>query len=349
MQLAVSALRVAGLDDVARTGWNRLRSYRSRLASEQAHFDDIIDVHALPGIFHYWSHKYLSPKTRAMGFGPPDQHFANGIAECLSKSTRDIPRILSIGAGNCDTEVRVAKLLLAMGFQSFEIECLELSAPMLARGRVFAEQEGVAGHIRTTRGDFNRWKAPQTYDAVIANQSLHHVVELERLFDEVKASLEPWGSFVVSDMIGRNGHMRWPEALAIVEEFWSELPREKRYNRQLRRQEDQFVNWDCSAEGFEGIRAQDVLPLLMERFEFHSFLGFANVVDPFIDRGFGHNFDPDCAADRALIDRIHARDEAEIRAGRIKPTHMFAVMSRKAPGPLRCIDHLTPAFCVRRV
>ncbi len=31
----------------------------------------------------------------------------------------------------------------------------------------------------------------------------------------------PHGRFIVSDMIGRNGHMRWPEALAIVQEFWS--------------------------------------------------------------------------------------------------------------------------------
>jgi SAM-dependent methyltransferase len=349
MQLAASALRAIGLEEVARKGWNRLRGYQGRLASEQAHFDDIADVHDLPEMFHYWSHTYLLPKALAMGYDHPDGHFANGIADCLRNSRKPVPRILSIGAGNCDTEARVAKRLVAMGFREFEIECLELSKPMLARGRAHAEREGVARHIRTTQGDFNRWKAQQPYDAVMANQSLHHVVELERLYDEVKACLEPWGAFVVSDMIGRNGHMRWPEALSIVEEFWRELPREKRYNRQLRRQQDQFVNWDCSTEGFEGIRAQDVLPLLMERFEFHSFLGFANVIDPFIDRGFGHNFDRNSAADRAIIDRVHARDEAEIRAGRIKPTHMFAVMSRKAPGPVRCIDHLTPQFCVRHV
>jgi SAM-dependent methyltransferase len=348
-QLAASALRVVGLEHVARKGWNRLRGYQGRLASEQEHFDDMVDVHALPAIFHYWSHKYLLPKARSMGYDHPDGLFANGIADCLRKSKREVPRILSIGAGNCDTEARVAKRLLAMGFEQFEIECLELSKPMLARGVANAQKEGVAGHIRTTRGDFNRWKATQLYDAIIANQSLHHVVELERLYDEVKASLEPWGAFIVSDMIGRNGHMRWPEALAIVDEFWRELPNDKRYNRQLRRQEDQFVNWDCSSEGFEGIRAQDVLPLLMERFEFHSFLGFSNVVDPFIDRGFGHNYDPDSPADRAIIDRVHERDESEIRAGRVKPTHMFAVMSRQAPGPVRCIDHLTPQFCVRQV
>ena len=42
---------------------------------------------------------------------------------------------------------------------------------------------------------------------------------------------------------------------------------------------------------FEGIRAQDILPLLVERFTFDEFIGFGNVIDPFVDRSFGPNFD----------------------------------------------------------
>ena len=32
------------------------------------------------------------------------------------------------------------------------------------------------------------------------------------------------------------------------------------------------------------------LPLMVERFHFHAFIGFSNVVCPFIDRSFGHHF-----------------------------------------------------------
>jgi hypothetical protein len=152
------------------------------------------------------------------------------------------------------------------------------------------------------------------------------VVALEHLFDVVGASLQPHGRFIVSDMIGRNGHQRWPEALAIVRELWRDLPPSYRYNRQLQRYEPEFLDWDCSTSGFEGIRAQDILPLLLDRFGFDMFLGFANVIDPFIDRGFGPNFSADSQSDREFIDRVHERDQAEIDAGSIKPTHMFAVM-----------------------
>ncbi len=66
--------------------------------------------------------------------------------------------------------------------------------------------------------------------------------------------------FVTNDMIGRNGHQRWPEALEIVNQYWHELPEAYRYNKLLSRYEPEYMNWDCSTEGFEGIRAQDILP-----------------------------------------------------------------------------------------
>ena len=148
-------------------------------------------------------------------------------------------------------------------------------------------------------------------------------------------------------MIGRNGHMRWPEALAVVEEFWKEFPREYRYNCQLRRQEDTYGNWDCSVEGFEGIRAQEILPLMSQRFAFDLFFAYGNVIDPFIDRGFGPHFKVEREWDRGFIDRVHARDEEEILSGRIKPTHMFAAARRDGDVQTLVWRHLTPEFCAR--
>jgi SAM-dependent methyltransferase len=199
-----------------------------------------------------------------------------------------------------------------------------------------------------TQGDFNTWRPALRYDAVIANQALHHVSALEHLYDAVAAALAPGGRFIVSDMIGRNGHQRWPEARAIVDQFWAELPPQYRYNRQLGRREDRFMDWDHSVAGFEGVRAQDVLPLLVERFHFEMFLPFANVIDPFVDRAFGYNFDPARDWDRAFIDRVHSRDEQEILSGRIKPTHMFAVLSLEEPKEKKYWAGLTPKACVRQ-
>ncbi|MBN8477588.1 MAG: class I SAM-dependent methyltransferase [Burkholderiales bacterium] len=324
--------------------------YRARLAGEVGRYAACEEVHDLPAIFHYWSNRYLRPRLEAHGFSHPDAFFAKYAGECLAcakDAGRHGARLLSVGAGNCDTEVRLAAALRDQGHGEFVIECLDVNRAMLDRGRTHADRAGVSPHLAFVCADVNRFGFEGPYDAVIANQSLHHIVELERLFDGIVRSLAPTGRFIVSDMIGRNGHQRWPEARAIVDEFWTELPPAYRVNRQLRRTEQRFLDWDCSTSGFEGVRAQDILPLCVERFGFDLFIGFANVIDPFIDRGFGPNFDADAPWDRAFIDRVHARDEAEIRAGRVKPTHMFAVMTR-GPGAGVHHDGLSPADAIRR-
>jgi SAM-dependent methyltransferase len=331
----------------AQTEFGDDAAYQARIDAETAIFNEQVNVHDLPEIFHYWSNAYLRPKLETFGFSNPDQFFAEFLQRAYADAETRPVRFVSIGAGNCDTEVRIARLLIERGIVDFTLECLELNPTMLERGRALALEHGVAAQVLPQQGDFNRWKPTRAYAAVIANQSLHHVSNLEGLFDAVGRSLSSRGRFITSDMIGRNGHQRWPEALAIVQEFWSELPEARRYNLQLQRQERKFLDWDCAQAGFEGIRAQDILPLLIERFDFEFFLGYANVIDPFVDRSFGHHFDANSAADRAFIDRIHARDEAEILAGRIKPTHVFAVLRKNYQGETAHWAHLTPDFCVR--
>jgi SAM-dependent methyltransferase len=323
-------------------------AYRARLAVETATYATQTNVHELPAIFHYWSNRYLGPKARAAGFSQPDEFFALQLCACYDRAAGGTRRFVSIGAGNCDTEVRVAKSVVATGRADFTIECLEINDAMLARGAEYAKAEGVAAQVLPVKADFNFWRPAGKYDAIMANQSLHHVTELESLFDAVRAGLAPHGRFIVSDTIGRNGHMRWPEALAILHEFWRELPKEYRYNHLLQRHEELYENWDCSGSGFEGIRAQDILPLLVERFSFELYVAFGNVIDVFVDRAFGHNFDPASERDRAFIDCVHARDEAEMRAGRLTPTHMFAVMHTGPQGEMRCVDGLTPAGSLRK-
>jgi SAM-dependent methyltransferase len=255
---------------------------------------------------------------------------------------------LSLGSGNCDVEIRMALLLRERGMTDFVIECLELSPQMLLRGAESAKAAGVGANLAFVEGDFNRWRAARQYATIAAHQSLHHVLELEHLFAEVKRGLHPAGYFVTDDMIGRNGHQRWPEALEAMQSFWYELPLKYRWNCMLKRFEEEYANFDCSLEGFEGIRAQDILPLLVRQFDFELFIAFGNIIDAFIDRSFGWNFKLDGEWDRAFIDRVHAFDEQAILGGSLSPTHVFAVMT-----PAPCAEHrysrgLSPERCLRK-
>jgi SAM-dependent methyltransferase len=323
-------------------------AYASRLEQELETYANCIDVNALPDIFHYWSDTYVRPMLEETGASNPDEFFARFLCRSATVCSQEVPHFISVGAGNCDTEVRVAKLMREHGLDRFVIHCLDINRTMLDRGMALAAECGVADHVRPMMGDFNTWKPGRRYSGIMANQSLHHVLELEHLFDSVKAALEEGALFVLSDIVGRNGHARWPEALAAVQTFWQELPDQYRYNWPLKRHEQTYENWDCSSEGFEGIRAQDILPALLARFHAHIFVSFGNVIDVFVDRNFGHNFDADASWDREFIDRVHACDETGLSSGALTPTHLLAVFASEACDSPFHSRGLLPAKCIRR-
>lgn len=79
-----------------------------------------------------------------------------------------------------------------------------------------------------------------------------------------------------------------------------------------------YVNWDCSLTGFEGIRAQAILPLLVENFHLDTFIAVANIIDVFVDRSYGPNFSIDKAAALAFVDRVQQPDQGAIESGGIQ-------------------------------
>jgi SAM-dependent methyltransferase len=324
-----------------------MNDYAARLAAENRLYRDDIDVHSLPEVFHYWSNRYVRPKLEAFGFSTPEGMFRKYLGELFERHPDGPKRMVSFGSGNCNMEIELASHLRARGNADFIIDCVDLNPAMLERGRASAAGHELSAHLSFVQADFNAWSPEHEYDAVIANQALHHVLKLEDLFAHIRSSLKPHGLLIVSELVGRNGHQRFPEALAIVHEFWRRLPPSYRFNRQLQRYEELYINYDCSIDGFEGIRAQDILPLLLKNFHFQVFIGFANVIEPFVDRGFGYNFDAQSPWDRNFIDAVHRRDEQEFAAGHLKPTHILAVLSNDTSVPTLCHPPLTPEFSVR--
>lgn len=326
-----------------------LVSYQEKLEQERNVYARVEIVHELPDIFHYWSNRYLRPKLEGLGFSSPEDMFYSQALEALRDRPASDLRILSVGAGNCDLEIGILERLREEGAKELRCDCIELNAAMIERGRHAAESKKLSSSLRFLEADFNEWRANgECYHLIIANQSLHHVLALEHLLGELRKSLSPHGRLVISDMIGRNGHRRWPEALEAIWSFWRELPPAYRYNHIWRTYEDLYVDRDCSQIGFEGVRAQDILPLLLRNFHFEIFLPFGNLIDPFLDRAFGPNFDTHSEWDRDFIDRVHARDEAGIQQGEWPPTHLLAVLRGSPVGAMAAWGGLSPDQCVRR-
>jgi SAM-dependent methyltransferase len=322
-------------------------TYEKRVKNEINNYKNVEKIHDLPRIFSYWSNTYLLPKIHELGIHNTMHLYNMHMSQACENADGETCRFISIGSGNCDLEAGIVEKLVASGISNFRMECLDVNPHVLERGRVLAEKKGITGNLVFTRSDIKSWQPDSEYHVVIAHQALHHFVELEILFDKIHETLHPHGYFLANDMIGRNGHMRWPEALEVIHELWKELPDKYKYHHQHRQLFTEYQNWDCSKQGFEGIRAQDVLPLLVKKFEFDLFLGFANIINPFVGRAYGPNFDPDDEWERAFIDQVHEMDQSRIEAGVVKPTQMIAAMTKTPTRPTKTYKHLTTAFCIR--
>jgi SAM-dependent methyltransferase len=313
-------------------------SYKHMLGKELEIYAEQVNVHELPEIHHYWTERILRPKIEAAGIPGFYEVFTTPIGKAAEK--KETVRIASLGSGNCDFEIKIVEDLVKKNTGNFVMECFEINPHMLERGRGLAQKAGISEYMAFAEADLNRFEFKRHYDIFIANHSLHHILRLEHLFDQVRENMEEGASFVINDVIGRNGHMLWPEALEKVQHLWEILPAEYKYNHQSKTREKVFFNADCSGESFEGIRAQDILPELLKRFHFEVFIGFANISRVFADRAFGHNFRKDRAFDKAFMDFVIELDELLIKQGSLKPTQMMAWLRKRETPKMMLQDEL---------
>jgi len=322
--------------------------YWLKQTAERLVFRFTKSVHELPPIFHYWSNTYLRPEMERFGFSSPNDFFVQSVRS-LSAQTQHPLRILSLGCGRGELELAIAKSLQAHQVH-FEFVGLDLTKDVIDSASRAFEIAGLGASFRGEAVDLNRWKAAGIFDVVIANQSLHHMVELEHLFTEVKKCLSKDGKFLISDMIGRNGHALWPEMLKEVENYWQKLPMHQREDAATGRIEARYYNHDSSKLGFEGIRAQDILPLLNQHFEFEFFFPFGGLVVPFVERRIGRNFSIESTTDIEFVDALAKREAELFSALDVKPTQMLGALTLKGKRPnhqtLR-FAHMTPASCIR--
>jgi SAM-dependent methyltransferase len=301
-----------------------LSNYASRIDAELATYADQEEVHDLPAIYHYWSARYCTPLLTELGLPGLDEFWDREIAAvCACRHPRPT-RLVSLGAGNGDIELQIAARLRTLGLDNLQLVLLELNPAMLDRARENAERLGLGHRVDPVEADLNSWTAEEPADVYFAHHSLHHVMSLEQLFDGAYRTLAPDGVFLINDMIGRNGHRRWSEAAELVNRIWSVTPERYRFNHYIKRVDHEYPDWDCSDVGFEGVRAQDILPLLLDHFHPETYVTFANIIDPFVDRVYGPNFDPSDREDTDFIDAVARIDEAAIDLRLTTPTHMVA-------------------------
>jgi SAM-dependent methyltransferase len=179
-------------------------------------------------------------------------------------------------------------------------------------------------NLRFQASDMNFMEIePASWDVVFAHASLHHVINLERLYAAIAAGLRPGAIFHVVEVVGENRKLIWDENEKYAREILRKLPREiTRWTR---------FRVKPHHEGMEGVRQQDILPLLRQWFDpVYELLHGAFMRFVCTHRKLGKRLDPADPHRRKHLDFLIDADDDAVRRGILRPLELWGVYEPKA-------------------
>jgi SAM-dependent methyltransferase len=183
------------------------------------------------------------------------------------------------------------------------------------------------------QADLNTIDLPRLeFDIVWSHAALHHVVELERLGEQVDRSLRPDGVVLVVDVISANGYRMWPENRQVARSLFAALPPRFRLNHTAYNEpklDAELWEADTSEHSMECIRSQDIVPVFERQFRTDAFVPYFSIVRRFLDTMYGPNYDLSATLDTALLNAIWELDIHHLRTGVLKPETYFAIYRRR--------------------
>jgi 2-polyprenyl-3-methyl-5-hydroxy-6-metoxy-1,4-benzoquinol methylase len=215
---------------------------------------------------------------------------------------------LEIGCGGGDLAIALVETGMCERLDAFDV-----AEGAIEAARAKAKARGI-GSINFFVANGNAVTfSPRCYDFICASHALHHVENLENLFEQAAAALAPGGLFFADDYIGPS-RMQYSDAhLALMNRLLSSLPEHKRRNRLAggavktvveRVPIETFLRIDPS----EGVRAAEIVPLMRRHFDVEVVTtGMSLMYEVLL--GIIHNFDPEDPRDDALLDLICLADE----------------------------------------
>src|SRR5262249_57476674 len=153
------------------------------------------------------------------------------------------------------------------GFRS--IGACDFASDSVARARAKARESG-HGSIEYRVVNLEEDDLDVPYEAIFANDVLHHITNLEGLYRRVGAALLPDGKFFFNEYVGPNRFQYDDERMDLVNRYFRLLPDRLRLDhltrRTLWRRERLSRERVEKEDPTEAVRSEDVLPLARRAF-----------------------------------------------------------------------------------
>jgi 2-polyprenyl-3-methyl-5-hydroxy-6-metoxy-1,4-benzoquinol methylase len=312
-------------DTAAHTGV----SYEDRIANELQNHSGVFHQHAsseelercMPTIpaFNYALELYGPYLVSKMPSVAIDPH----VLDVIRKAQHPV-RLLSLGCATGDWEMAIARNYP----QKCNLTLVDLNPELLAEAAAFGRKHDI--EVRIEPRDVNSYNiTPGYYDFIVCRSSLHHFMMLERVLNEIRNGLADHGELlVIGESIGRKGLQIYPETEKIANDLFRALPARLRKNYYTGEVDTAIPNIDHSADCFEAVRSEEILPMLLEVFRPVEYVAYDSLVTLFFDFRYGRNYNLEDANDRQIIQRITALDADYVGRNVLRPTALFGRFKR---------------------
>jgi SAM-dependent methyltransferase len=289
-------------------------NYNRLIEEEKEHYSNIeVTDDLMEGGWHAsspWKY-YWTRVAEELRFSPFSD-MARYLESQCARPDRPV-RILSLGSGYCGNELAMARNLKC----AYEIMCTDINEDLFTEARKRAQADGLS--IRFQVEDLNFIQiAPGYYDMIFAHAVLHHVINLEMLFDQIAGGLTSGGILHLVEVIGKNRRLLWEENEHFANLILVALPNDLTG--------DDKLHAPSEGEGMEGVRQEEILPILRQRFEpIYEYAHGAFMRFVCTDERLGRHFNPEHEIDRRYLDLLIDIDRSAVRNGILRPLEIWGV------------------------
>ncbi len=212
-----------------------------------------------------------------------------------------------------------------------KIEVMDLAEGLLDKQRRMASKRGIKD-IEYRKQDLNEVVLEKNaYDVIFAVGTIHHVENLELLFEQINGALKGDGKFIIREYIGPNRLQFTDTQLSIINEILSILPEKYRTMnngsiKKIAQRPD--MNYLIKIDPSESARSQDIIEVMKERLEITtlSYTG-GTILHPLLS-DIASNFERDQESE-TILKLLIFFEKTLIEWGALPSDYVFCIAQKK--------------------
>lgn len=297
-------------------------------------------------VYPYITENYINQKTA----GHPQENWIIYVHRKYIPHQLELGLSLGCGDGALERHVIIAGICK-------RFEAVDVADGAIEIAKAEAIKYGIDAHIKYEVADANKINLEENkYDVVFASSSVHHLKELEHVFDQVSRALKPAGLFILNEFVGPSQFQWTDQQLSIINDLLKILPAKYRTNISSPENLKEFAGRPSIAmmnsyDPSEAIRSAEIIPLLSQYFSMLEIVDYGGTILHMLLQDIVGNFDSDEEEDRTILNLLIYLEETLIK-NKVLSSDFAVIIAQKPdagfePNPARLTKsnaHLPPGI-----